>query len=278
MMKRDKKYLSLVLAAVMFLFIIPQNLLYAENHSAENRINREFLKDFGNDFTKVLVSPMNWRKKDFLNFSAVFASGLLLYAVDQDIQSWVQDNRSSSSENFFKFVTHFGDGGVLFGLIAASYATGEIFDNNSLRKTSLLCLESWVTSGIIAGGLKFIVGRARPGSGESSHDFHPFSSRSSFLSFPSGHAASAFAVAKTIADQSRKVYVDILAYSLATLVALSRVHNDRHWASDVFIGSAIGYFVAEKISSLNKNRDSTKVKLGFEFSRQRQALSLSISL
>jgi len=137
-----------------------------------------------------------------------------------------------------------------------------------------LSLESWLTTGIIVRGLKSVVGRARPWTGESSHSFHPFSTRSSFASFPSGHASSAFAVATVIADQSKKVYIDILAYSLATMAAFSRVHLDKHWASDILVGSAIGYFVAKKISALDRNRDLKKVKLSFQFSRKRQAFSL----
>jgi membrane-associated phospholipid phosphatase len=259
------------------LLLLPRGFLLAETHPDENKINREFFKNFADDFSKVLISPKNWGKRDFLNFSAVFSAGLLFYAFDQDIRNWVQDRRSQSSDEVFNFITHLGDGGILLGSIAASYAAGEVFNSNSLRKTALLCLESWLTAGFIVGGLKFVVGRARPGSGESSHTFHPFSMRSSFTSFPSGHSASAFAVAETIAEQSRETYADILAYSLATLVALSRVHNDRHWASDVFIGSSIGYFVAKKICSLDRNRDSKKVKVGIQFSAQNRALSIALS-
>ena len=181
---------------------------------------------------------------------------------------------SSSSEDYFKTVGYLGNGVVLLGLVTALYASGEVSDNNSLRKTALLSLESCLTTGIIVRGLKSVTGRARPWTGESSHSFHLFSTRSRFASFPSGHASTAFAMATIIADQSKKVYIDILAYSLATMAALSRVHLDQHWASDILVGSAIGYFVAKKISALDRNRDSKKMKLGFQFSRQRQAFSL----
>jgi membrane-associated phospholipid phosphatase len=275
-MDKLKKNLGIIFLTGLLL-LLPRGFLLAETRPAENKINREFLKNFADDFSKVLTSPKNWGKRDFLNFSAVFSAGLLLYAFDQDIRSWVLDRRDQSSDEVFNFITHLGDGGILFGSIAATYAAGEVFKSNSLRKTSLLCLESWLTAGLIVETLKFVAGRARPGSGESSHSFHPFSLRSSFFSFPSGHSASAFAVAETIALQSRKTCVDVLAYSLATLVALSRVHNDRHWASDVFIGSSIGYFVAKKICSLDRNRDSNKVKVGIQFSAQSRALSIALS-
>ncbi len=264
-----------ILLGILF-FSPSQNILFAETSSDDDdKLNKEFLLNFGDDFVDVLVSPKNWKGGDFLSFSAVLGAGLLLYSVDQDIQQWVQDHRSSSSEDSFKTIGQLGNGVVLIGLMTALYVSGEVSDNNSLRKTALLSLESWLTSGIIVRGLKSVAGRARPWTGESSHSFHPFSTRSRFASFPSGHASSAFAVATVIADQSQKVYIDILAYSLATMAAFSRVHLDKHWASDILVGSAIGYFVGKKISALDRNRDLKKVKLSFQFSRQRQAFSLT---
>jgi membrane-associated phospholipid phosphatase len=264
-----------ILLSILF-FSLSQNILFAETSSAdEDKLNKEFLLNFGDDFIDVIASPKNWKGGDFLSLSAVLGAGLLLYSVDQDIQQWAQGHRSSSSEDIFKTVGQLGNGIVLMGLMTALYVSGEVSDNNSLRVTALLSLESWLTTGIIVRGLKSVVGRARPWTGESSHSFHPFSTRSRFASFPSGHASSAFAVATVIADQSKKVYIDILAYSLATMAAFSRVHLDKHWASDILVGSAIGYFVAKKISALDRNRDSKKVKLSFQFSRQKQALSFT---
>ncbi len=264
-----------ILLGILF-FSPSQNILIAETFSDdEDKLGKESLLNFGNDFVDVLASPKKWKGGDFLSLSAVLGAGLLLYSVDQDIQQWAQDHRSSSSEDIFKTIGQLGNGVVLIGLMAALYVSGEVSDNNSLRKTALLSLESCLTTGIIVSGLKSVVVRARPWTGESSHSFHPFSTRSRFASFPSGHASTAFAMATVIADQSKKAYIDILAYSLATMAAFSRVHLDKHWASDILVGSAIGYFVAKKISALDRNRDSKKVKLSFQFSRQRQAFSLT---
>jgi len=267
-----------VLILLGILLLLPsQNILFAKTSSDEDKLNKEFLLNFGNDFVDVLVSPKKWKGNDFLSLSAVLGAGLLLYSADQDIHRWVLDHRSSSSEDVYKAINHLGSGVVLIGLMTALYVSGEVSDNNSLRKTALLSLESYLTSGIIVVGLKSVAGRARPWTGESTHSFHPFSTRSRFASFPSGHASSAFAVAAVIADQSKKVYVDVLAYSLATLAAISRVHIDKHWASDILVGSAIGYFVAKKICALDRNRNSNKVKLSFQLSRQRQTFSLTFS-
>ena len=261
---------------VLLFFSSSQGLLLAQDSAPEDKLNKEFLVNVKNDFGQVIVSPAHWKKKDFLKLSAVLGTGLILFAVDQDIQQWVQDNGTSSSEDFSNFITHFGDGGVLAGLIAVLYATGELSKSNGLRNTALLSLESWLTTGGMVGVMKFSIGRARPYTEESSHSFHPFSTGSRNYSFPSGHASAAFAVATAIAEQSRKAYVDIAAYTLASLVALSRVHEDKHWASDVFIGACLGYFIAKKISALDRGRNSSKVGLSFQFGQQRQAIAVSI--
>lgn len=276
MNNHPKNLCVFILLAILF-FSSSQRSLFAETSSNKNKLNKEFLTNFKNDFAQVLVSPKKWKGRDFLYLSTVLGGGILLYVVDQDIYQWIEDHSSSSAEDISKVITNFGDGRFLAGLITALYISGEISDNNSLKKTALLSLETWLTTGVIVTSLKFVTGRARPWTGESSQSFHPFSLKSGFHSFPSGHVSSAFAVATVVADQSKKAYIDILAYSLATLVAVSRVHIDKHWASDVLVGSSIGYFVAKKISSLDRNRDSGKVRVGFQFSRKRQVVSITFS-
>jgi membrane-associated phospholipid phosphatase len=62
-------------------------------------------------------------------------------------------------------------------------------------------------------------------------------------SFPSGHATSAFCAAALLSDGDEKWAP--LYYSLAFVVAWSRVHVRIHHASDVVAGMAIGAFLGE---------------------------------
>jgi hypothetical protein len=249
----------------------------AQGVDGENRLDRATIDRFGRDFIGVVTAPTRWDRNDLLNLAAVTGTGLLLMAYDQDIQDWAQDQRTASSDRVSSFLTCFGDGAVLLGLTAAVYAAGEIDHDDGLRKTALLSLESLFTASLLVWTTKVLVGRARPYAEETSHSFHPFTLKSSLWSLPSGHAAAAFSVATTIALQSRSVFVDVLAYSLASLAGLSRIHDDKHWASDVFIGSVLGYFVAKKIADLNRPGDRKKVSLGFQAAKTRQSLTLSIA-
>ncbi|MFB0566768.1 MAG: phosphatase PAP2 family protein [Candidatus Aminicenantaceae bacterium] len=273
--KIKRSYVSIVLL-LFFTCVFQQCLLLGQNPSLEYKLNKRFFIKFSDDVRETLVSPRNWDGKDLLTFSAVLGTGILFYAFDQEINDWLQDNRTSFSDDFFKVATDIGHGAFLAGLMTAMYASGELFKSNSLRKTALLSLESFVISGVLVLGLKFSTGRARPQMGKSKNTFHLFSTRSSYNSFPSGHASSAFAVATTVAEQSDKTVIDILAYSLATVVAVSRIHNSKHWASDALVGSAIGYFVAKKISGLNRDHNSTALKVNFYFNKDRQAISFCL--
>ena len=243
----------------------------------ENKLDRAFLTRFGRDFGRVVGAPARWRGSDLLTLAAVSGTGLIVMAFDRDIQDWAQARRGESSDRASSFFRAFGDGAVLVGISAAVYAAGAIGHDDGWRKTALLSLESLATASFLVWTTKVIVGRARPYSGESSGSFHPFSLKSRFWSLPSGHAAAAFSVATAIALQSRSGLVDLAAYGLAALAGFSRVHDNKHWASDVFIGSALGYFVARKIARLNRPGDKRSVSLGFQSSRGRRALTLSIA-
>lgn len=55
-----------------------------------------------------------------------------------------------------------------------------------------------------------------------------------------------FAVAAVFASEYRdKIWVPILSYTLASLASVSRVYDDKHWASDVIFGSALGFFIGK---------------------------------
>ena len=66
-------------------------------------------------------------------------------------------------------------------------------------------------------------------------------------SFPSGHAAMAFAAARSIDKEFRKesIWIPIAGYAAATAVGVERVVNDRHHWYDVVAGAGIGFASAE---------------------------------
>jgi len=66
-------------------------------------------------------------------------------------------------------------------------------------------------------------------------------------SFPSGHAAMAFAAARSVDKEFRResVWIPVAGYALATAVGVERVVSDRHHWYDAVAGAALGFGSAE---------------------------------
>lgn len=66
-------------------------------------------------------------------------------------------------------------------------------------------------------------------------------------SFPSGHAAIAFAAARSLDKEFRQesIWIPIAGYAAATAIGVERVVSDRHHWYDVAAGAALGYGAAE---------------------------------
>jgi len=103
-----------------------------------------------------------------------------------------------------------------------------------VRAGALLGAESALVNGLV----KLAFRRQRPDVTEP----HPLPLRTPLTSsFPSGHASAAFFAAALLrSGSSWPVY-----YTLATIVASSRVHVRMHHASDVVAGAALGTALGE---------------------------------
>jgi membrane-associated phospholipid phosphatase len=86
-------------------------------------------------------------------------------------------------------------------------------------------LRAQILSQAFIHGIKYAVRRDRP-TGEC-------------CSFPSGHAATAFAAASVV-ERHFGYRGSLPALLIASCVATSRLHDNRHFLSDVVFGSAIG--------------------------------------
>jgi membrane-associated phospholipid phosphatase len=108
----------------------------------------------------------------------------------------------------------------------------------------------------VTTAIKVTVGRARPYvNRDRPHDFGLFRGvrHEEYRSFPSGHSVMAFAAAAAVTDETRRWwpqsvwYIAPAMYGGASLVAVSRMYDNKHWASDVLVGAAIGQFAGRKV-------------------------------
>jgi undecaprenyl-diphosphatase len=105
-----------------------------------------------------------------------------------------------------------------------------------------------LTSSIVNGPLKLILRRKRP---VLLHGLPTLVAMPRSFSFPSGHSASAFAFATSVAREWPAVGVPLIG--AATTVAYSRVHNGVHYPSDVVVGAGLGVTAAGVAGVLLRN-------------------------
>lgn len=132
----------------------------------------------------------------------------------------------------------------------AFYLTGMAKHSKHTQSTALLAAEAIADTQILSLVMKHIAGRLEPSQIPPNGNFRDtwLKYKGSFTnggSFPSGHAASAFAVATVIADQYRQHrWVPWVCYGTATFLALTRLPDLAHFPSDIFFGGVMGYTIS----------------------------------
>ena len=220
-------------------------------------LNKDYFWGILQDTGHILTSPLRWNGRDWFTAGAVLGLTGGFIALDNDIQEVIQDNRSGTTDDLAGVFEPFGNGLYTLPALAGMYLYGHFGKSEKAERVALLSLESFAITGLFTQGVKFLAGRPRPSSGKSSTAWEGPGFDGN-VSFPSGHTSTAFAIATVFAEEYEEtVWVPPLAYSLATLTALSRLNDDKHWASDVFLGGALGYFVSKTILKLHSDKRGT---------------------
>jgi membrane-associated phospholipid phosphatase len=229
------------------------------------------------DLKQQVTSPLHAKPRDWARTAAVVAAmgGILL--ADKPINRFAVDLRDKSPTvvNTSKYVTRFGGPYEVYTL-AALGTYGFLFKNEKIKTTTLLATQAYITSAVIFEAAKFLSGRQRPYYYDAeSHTnspawhgpFYQFKKDASgnkpdsysYTSFPSGHTTLAFAAATVYAmEYADRPAIKILSYGAASLIGLSRITENKHWASDVFIGGVLGHLIGRQV--VNNYHRYAKIK------------------
>jgi membrane-associated phospholipid phosphatase len=201
-------------------------------------------------------APFFTRKDAFLG--AGFAVGtVLMFPLDEHIAQHIHQSPNSSNflNNLSTGVEEIASPGAYY-IGGGLYLVGWAGHWGRIQDLGWHGTESVLMADAITYVLKVSMGRARPfvSNGTNAHDFRfAQGGASDRQSFPSGHSTSAFAAAAAVTNETsrwwpRSVWiVGPLMYGGAGAVALSRMYHNKHWASDVVLGAAIGTFTGRKV-------------------------------
>lgn len=140
-----------------------------------------------------------------------------------------------------------GETPTLLGAAATIYAVGRLKDEPKVSHVGMDLLRSLAIAEGLTQALKYTVRRERP-----DHSGHN--------SFPSGHSSGTFAFA-TALERHLGWRGAAPAYLLSSYVAASRLHENRHFLSDVVFGAAVGIIAGRTVT--RHGRENYPVEIAF---------------
>jgi membrane-associated phospholipid phosphatase len=224
----------------------------------ENPLPR-YTSNFFRDEAEMWTLPFHLDVKGLLVCGTVLAATGMLIANDEGIYENFKTFQGNNPwvDKVSPAATFLGDWGVDCGIAGLFFLGGVIAKDRKARDTGLMAWEALLHTGFLVQVVKHLAGRQRPSVDQGrDHWFGPtaFFKRysegyfSSYDSFFSGHTVSVWSLATVIAENYRdRSWVPPVCYGLATLVGLSRLTEDAHWLSDVFLGAVVGYAVGKMV-------------------------------
>ena len=134
-----------------------------------------------------------------------------------------------------RYVTMLSDLGGGAGWVAAGLALAWLGGRKGRRAGLAVTIASLGTTYVVQQVIKPVFRRRRPWVGR---DITVVGTRTTDASFPSGHSASSFAAATTLATYYPRSAP--MVFALAAAVAISRVHLGHHFPSDTLLGGLLG--------------------------------------
>lgn len=191
--------------------------------SSQNASAAEWLTP---EFKKENVSDVAVRLTDKTGLSLLFvgaATSLHFSLIENDArEDW--RNHQQMSKDVATAGDFLGSGFATAAIIAGQY----YWDINEANWKSHARAFAW--EAVTVTVLKYSFGKQRPGG------------RNNYVSFPSGHTATAFATATSL-TYAYGWKAAIISYPLAVLVGASRMADDMHWLSDVVAGAFLGVMI-----------------------------------
>jgi len=152
------------------------------------------------------------------------AGSLAVHPKDDEIAPKIYQP-SGGRHDFFRAGGTLGDGVEQGGFALGMYIIGRAAHSARLGQLGADLVDAQIVSGVITQSIKAAAHRTRPNGGNHS--------------FPSGHTSATFATAEVIREHYGWKW-GVPLYALGGYVSVSRMVDNKHWASDVIFGTAIG--------------------------------------
>jgi len=182
------------------------------------KISRPFSSLFG-DTVADFRGLASTQPLTILGIGAIAAAAV--HVADPSMTSMLATNRAS----FLGPGETIGSARLQLAGALATLAAGRITGNAKISAVGADLVSANIVAQTLTGAVKMSVRRGRPDGTQ--------------FSFPSGHTSVSFASA-TVLQRHFGWKAGVPAYAMASYVAASRIHDKRHFLSDVAFGAALG--------------------------------------
>jgi membrane-associated phospholipid phosphatase len=244
---------------IVFLFVmILQPFCFAqETTPLYLKLNRSFVVSSAKDAANAGVAPIKWKKQQWIEAIAIGGATALLWTQDAQIRNFMQRNTITVGHELSRWYFDPLPTYYLAAFTVGMYIYGLTTHNPNTETVALLTGKSVVITAFYTTLLKGVFQRERPFGGSPPNPDQWGGPLGGFRhgAFPSRHVSMSFAAATVLSSYyNDRVWIGLTSYTLASLVALSQMHEDKHWATDVLAGAALGYALGKLV--INKHRQS----------------------
>lgn len=207
------------------------------------------------DIEAYYTSPLHWNYKDW----AYFGGALALLAASRHYDTQVRTHFiAQGAKPIGGSTDDLKDALPMIGAVAGTWAYANLLGSSDGLRESWNMVEAGGLSVVDSYALKIVAGRERP---DQTSD--PGKWRASGSSFPSIHAAAAFAIGAVLAESGNdddRWLRRFLGYgAVAGFTAFERLKHNAHWLSDDVAGAEIGgataHFVLERAEERREARN-----------------------
>lgn len=213
-------------------FLVLSVSAHATSQFSESTAWQTVKRDYANFYTRERLS----------NLGVAFGIGAVMANthIDQGIRDWYQDHeRSPSSDRLSKKFKWMGNGYNTIPISLLAMGIGQLSSdpaNSPMWLWGERTMRAYIVGGPANLFAQVATGGSRPGPPNASQ-WRPFHSSHGV----SGHAFMGAIPFLTIANMSDNHWVRYSAYFASTFVGWSRINDDAHFASQVFLGWYMAY-------------------------------------
>jgi len=213
----------------------PGTMQNSDHHGAVRNGIRRILEDQ----KELYLTPFKESNLKWDALELVGTGGLI--AADRHIEKHI----GNAHYQFYQDTSNIAIGGLSAALAGVWIYGLKTENHRHARETGFLELEALIDTFMIYTPMQLIAARQRPGEGNGNGDF--WKHHAINTSFPGGHAMFTYTMATVLSHEYSQKWVQILAYSAASAVTVSRFMARDHWSSDMFIGAALGIGIGSHV-------------------------------